>query len=340
MAPELWSTWPTTSPSMDVYAFGVLLYEIFCGQPPFVRNQLRKLRRAHAEAVPPSSREWNPELPPGLEDVMQRCLAKHPLDRPANFRELAAELSAVYREATGQDYKAVRQKPATPELDLELVKRDAWSKATAGVGAHRHGDLEKACRLMTEARETFRSLNDRAALQWVLYRHALVLRDRGELDEAWAMLEEQRALCEQGGDRGELSTCLCAQGMVLKAQGKLAESWRALQRNEAICRELDDQASLAGCLFNQATVLAEQDRAEAAMEKLTETERLSRELGDQASLQESLTYHARLLQACDRLEEALELFKQAEKICRELEDEEALAACLANQEATRRELGR
>ena len=340
MASELWTTWPTTSPSMDVYAFGVLLYEIFCGRLPFAGSHLRELRRAHAEAPPPDPREWNPEIPPGLKDIMQHCLAKHSSDRPATFRELTAGLSALYREATGLDYEAARPKQATPELDLELVKREAWRKATAGVGAHRNGDLQRACRLMTEGEETFRSLNDPGALQWTLNRHALVLRDCEKLDEASTLLEEQKALCEQLGDRGALSTCLCAQGLVLKDQGQLEASLRVLQENEAICRELDDQVNLSGCLFNQASVLADQERLEEAMEKLVETERISRELGEPASLQESLHYHALILKACGRLDEALQLFKQQEAICRELEDAEALSACLADQESILRDLGR
>jgi tetratricopeptide (TPR) repeat protein len=339
MAPEFWGTFATTGPTTDAYAFGVLLYEVFCRRLPFAgAGSLRQLHRAHLEAAVPDPRQWNQEIPPALADLMQRCLAKDPSERPAGFGQLAGALAGLYREATGLDYDTVRQKPATPELEIEVLKRQAWRKVLCGVGAQRRGDFEVACRLIQEGEDMFRSLNDPAALQQSLNRHAVALHASGRLDEAMTLLKEQEALCHQLADRTALSSCLLVQGLVLKSQGQLEAALRVLEQDEAICRELNDQVNLSSCLFNQAGVLADQDRLEEATQRLAESERISRELGEHDPLQESLHYHALILKACGRPQEALQLLKEQEAICRELDDQDALSACLDSQASIRQEL--
>jgi tetratricopeptide (TPR) repeat protein len=328
MAPEFWGTWPTTSPSFDVYAFGVLLYETLCRRLPFVDpGSLPALRRAHKEAPVPDPRRWNSEIPPVLGNLMQACMAKDPRERPGGVGPLAEQLGELYREVTGQDYRVARQRPATPELDLELRKHRAGQMVVRGISARHGGDFDAACSLLEEAAAMLRELDDPAALQHCLNRHAQVLCECGRLDEAWALLEEQQSLCHQLGDGGALSMCLGLRAAVLKEQGELEAALAVLAEQDATCRGLEDLGNLSSCLFNQGGILAKLDHREEALQKIEESENLSRQLEDFEALRQSLHYHALLLQAWDRPKEALPILKEEEAVCRQLGDPDALSAC-------------
>lgn len=69
------------SPASDVYSLGVVLYEMLTGQLPFNSNDSSELARMHREVPPPSPRELNPDIPPALEQILLKVLAKEPSAR-------------------------------------------------------------------------------------------------------------------------------------------------------------------------------------------------------------------------------------------------------------------
>jgi serine/threonine protein kinase len=75
----------------DLYSVGVILYELLAGRLPFAGRSTMDLLLAHVtEDPPPLTFETdNLDVPPAVEDVVRRCLAKNPDDRPRNARELA-----------------------------------------------------------------------------------------------------------------------------------------------------------------------------------------------------------------------------------------------------------
>jgi hypothetical protein len=81
MAPELVHG-GAASPASDVYALGCLVYELACGATPFADPGVGKIFAGHLYAPPPRVREARPDLPAGLEELVQRMLAKLPADRP------------------------------------------------------------------------------------------------------------------------------------------------------------------------------------------------------------------------------------------------------------------
>jgi tRNA A-37 threonylcarbamoyl transferase component Bud32 len=85
----------------DVYSLGIVLFEMLAGQPPFAGDNPLAVARRHLEEQPPSVRRWNPLVPPDLEDVVERCLAKRPEDRYPNARNVAAALRRAATASAG-----------------------------------------------------------------------------------------------------------------------------------------------------------------------------------------------------------------------------------------------
>lgn len=81
----------------DIWATGVMLYQILCGQLPFPGGQGEELAIMHKvidEPHPPLSR-WLSNYPPALDAIIDRALAKNPEDRYSSAEELGADLRIV-----------------------------------------------------------------------------------------------------------------------------------------------------------------------------------------------------------------------------------------------------
>lgn len=93
-APEQITGEPT--PSSDIYALGVTLFECLTHRTPFPAVDRAETLRAHLHAPPPAPSSLRPELPVALDDVLARALAKAPSDRPPTAAALLnAALSAL-----------------------------------------------------------------------------------------------------------------------------------------------------------------------------------------------------------------------------------------------------
>jgi serine/threonine protein kinase len=74
----------------DGYALGCVLYECLTGRPPFPRGSNEAVLLAHLEAVPPRVSAARPDLPPAIDQVVSRAMAKAPDDRFPSCRALVA----------------------------------------------------------------------------------------------------------------------------------------------------------------------------------------------------------------------------------------------------------
>jgi tetratricopeptide (TPR) repeat protein/tRNA A-37 threonylcarbamoyl transferase component Bud32 len=95
MAPEQAAGDPATNHRADLYAFGVMAYEMLAGRPPFHGLAPHKLMAAHMGERPQPILELRPDTPPLLADLVTRLLEKDPDARPQNASDIARVLEAV-----------------------------------------------------------------------------------------------------------------------------------------------------------------------------------------------------------------------------------------------------
>lgn len=91
MSPEQLAGAPLDGRS-DLYALGVMLFQLLAGRLPFASDQLGELLADIAQRPAPRLSELRPDLPPVLSDIIARLLAKQPAQRHPDGAQLAREL--------------------------------------------------------------------------------------------------------------------------------------------------------------------------------------------------------------------------------------------------------
>ncbi|CAN5336199.1 hypothetical protein BH09GEM1_BH09GEM1_27150 [soil metagenome] len=95
MSPEQALADPTTDHRTDIYAFGVLAYELLTGDTPFGHRSPQQLLAAHATEAPARPITRRASIPPALDALLMRCLEKRAADRPQTADELLHDLEAI-----------------------------------------------------------------------------------------------------------------------------------------------------------------------------------------------------------------------------------------------------
>jgi serine/threonine protein kinase len=95
MSPEQLRGSGKVDESADIWALGVVLYEFLAGRPPFQAEAFPEQCALILTAPAPALRDHRPEVPPALEAVVMRCLAKDLSSRFSSVGELTAALLAA-----------------------------------------------------------------------------------------------------------------------------------------------------------------------------------------------------------------------------------------------------
>ncbi len=126
----------------DIYAFGVVLYEMVAGARPFVVSddvlpeaRVYFYQDLHQTQQPTDPRQWNPDCPEELSRLILRCLEKEPQARPQRFAEIEQALLGMYQARFGE-----YPRPAVAESTL--VASDLNNRAISMLDLGREAEAE------------------------------------------------------------------------------------------------------------------------------------------------------------------------------------------------------
>ena len=307
MAPELFDDPQQTDVRADIYAFGVLLFQMAAGKLPFTGSTWQEFADLHRRQSPPPLSPQSSVLSP----IVEACLAKDPAQRCRSFHELRQQLADLYASLTGT--------PAPSPIvgsELEVVQ---WNDTGTGLADLARYQDALACYDRALAIDT------RYELSWV---------HRGIALEALGRTEDAMACCDHALQLNSRSEpALLTKGMMHGALGQLEEARtycdRALKvnpRNEqawvnmgAALDALGRAMEALGCYnnaltlnprneqawFNAGVVLGERGRHEEALGCCERALTLNPH-NAQAWVNKGLT-----LAELQRLEEALACFERA-----------------------------
>lgn len=121
----------------DVYGLGAILYEILTGVPPFTGESTEEVLRKVREEAPMPPRQLWAEVPPALDALCLRALAKQPTDRPVAAVDLAHAVQGWQESERRKAEEALRESEAlyhslVESLPCVVVRKDLEGRFTFG----------------------------------------------------------------------------------------------------------------------------------------------------------------------------------------------------------------
>ncbi|HYJ46145.1 MAG TPA: UvrD-helicase domain-containing protein, partial [Pyrinomonadaceae bacterium] len=126
----------------DIFSFGIVIYEMLTGRYPFADENRIDTMHAILHEEPPDTQQVKPMLPPDLQPLLRRALAKAPKDRYQTVRELLSDLETAKRNlelgrtiiVPGRTKLVLKRQPAPtsarpPRIDYESELNESQYRA-------------------------------------------------------------------------------------------------------------------------------------------------------------------------------------------------------------------
>jgi len=130
MAPEQAAASPHMDHRADIYAFGVMAYEMLTGRPPFTAPEPQAVLSAHVTEAPVEVTQHRATIPQSLAQLIMRCLEKKAADRPQTADELLPVLDSLATPSGG-----ITPTQTQPVAATRSRRRIAVAKAVGTVAA-------------------------------------------------------------------------------------------------------------------------------------------------------------------------------------------------------------
>jgi tetratricopeptide (TPR) repeat protein len=345
MAPEQFLDSKHVDHRADIYATGVLLFELLTGKLPFFGKTWEDFQTLHLRAnFPPlTSMFVGAPLVGAINEIIKRCVAKNPDDRYQNFAALRSELASLFRRVTGHD---ARRAASGTALEAFQLSNKALSLDRLGFRGEALSLYDRALALDPDNEKTW--LNKGVLLMRTgrsndgmrCLDHALALNP--SYAYAWANKGAEYA---QAGKSQDALACL---DKAIKIDPFLEEAWfnrgvalRDLVRNDDALRSYDQATTInprsSQAWFNKGALLGSLGKIQDELACYERCIDLNRQ-DDQALTNKGIALAAsgQTIEALECLDEALRInpknglawFNKAISLIKPLREFRAAAACL------------
>lgn len=141
-SPEQFTHFNYTDTMSDIYACGVMMYEMFARELPFRKRRIVEIMEEKIiKRSWPRLKDLNNDVSEELEQLVQRCLEVNPKKRPSTFEDILSELQLIYYDYTQKRYK----------LQKDVKTEKAWDLNNRGYSLYNIGYAQESIRCFDEA---------------------------------------------------------------------------------------------------------------------------------------------------------------------------------------------